>query len=306
VEHQAAACAASGIKGGTNARADLITPSRNEPKAAANALERFATTKSASRRYGRRRMLGGNGFARLKSDGLLAASANLKPSEIFNCQGFVFPAIDLSGVQFAGIADFRAAVFSGPAEFRGSTFHSQADFHTAQFLRSAGFFGVFFESVVRFLGVRFNGRAIFSGSKFFGTTTFHGCKFHDFTAFQSTKFDRPLTFHANEFYKDADFRSAVFYDGADFHETLFGNRLDFDGARFHSELRLSSTHIKLLKKLHCYRANLRGAILHTTQIWENDTLTNYDFRDAFLLSVNLSGKRILNSDFTGAVFRSVQ
>lgn len=235
---------------------------------------------------------------------LLAGEA-LKPSETFNCQGFVFTAIDLSRTRFFGVADFRSAIFTGPAEFRGSTFLSQADFHTAQFTRSAGFFGVYFESVTRFLGVKFNGRTIFSGSKFIGTTTFHGCKFHDFSAFQSAKFDRNLTFHANEFQADADFRMAIFYEGADFHETSFGARLDFQGARFHGELRLSNTHITYLKKLHCYRANLRGAILHTTQIWENDTLANYDFRDAFLLSVNLSGKRILNSDFTGSVFRSV-
>lgn len=235
----------------------------------------------------------------------LADSTELKPSEVFDCKGFIFPAVDLSRTRYFGIADFRAALFTGNVEFRGSTFHGQADFGTAQFLRGAGFFGVYFESVVRFLGVRFNARSIFSGAKFMGTTTFHGCKFLDFAAFQATKFDRNLTFHANEFFKDADFRSATFYDGADFHETQFGNRLDFHGARFHGELRLSSAHIKFLKKLDCRRASLRGAVLHTTQIWENDTLTNYDFRDAFLLSVNLSGKRIVNSDFTGAVFKSV-
>jgi len=235
----------------------------------------------------------------------LADSEGLKPSETFDCRGYVFPSIDLTRTRFFGTADFRGAIFTGPVDFRSSTFHSQADFHTAQFLRSAGFFGVYFESVARFLGVRFTGRAIFSASKFFGTTTFHGCKFMDFAAFQAAKFDKPLTFHANEFLKDADFRSAIFYDGADFHESSFGSRLDFQGSRFHGELRLSNAHIKFLKKLDCRRASLRGAVLHTTQIWENDTLTNYDFRDAFLLSVNLSGKRILNSDFTGAVFKSV-
>lgn len=235
----------------------------------------------------------------------LSECEGLKPSERFDCRGFIFPSLDLSRSRFFGTADFRGAMFTGPIEFRSSTFHSQADFHTAQFLQSAGFFGVYFESVTRFLGVRFYGRAIFGGAKFFGTTTFHGCKFLEFASFQATKFDQTLTFHANEFFKDADFRSAVFYDGADFHESIFGNRLDFQGSRFHGELRLSEAHIKFLKKLRCQRANLRGAVLHTTQIWENDTLTNYDFRDAFLLSVNLSGKRIQDSDFTGAVFKSV-
>ena len=235
----------------------------------------------------------------------LSESEGLNPSETFDCRGFIFLSLDLSRSRFFGTADFRGAVFTEPVEFRSSTFHSHADFHTVQFLSSAGFFGVYFESVARFLGVRFIGRAIFSGAKFLGTTTFHGCKFMDFTAFQAAKFDKPLTFHANEFFKDADFRSAIFYDGADFHESNFGSRLDFQGARFHGELRLSNAHIKFLKKLNCRRADLRGAVLHTTQIWENDTLTNYDFREAFLLSVNLSGKRIQDSDFTGAVFKSV-
>ena len=235
----------------------------------------------------------------------LTDSEVLKPSEMFDCRGYIFPNIDLTRTRFFGTADFRAAVFTETAEFRSSTFHSHADFHTTEFLGSAGFFGVYFESVARFLGVRFNRRAIFSGSKFFGTTTFHGCKFLDFTAFQAAKFEKSLTFHTNEFSRDADFRSAIFYDGADFHESSFGNRLDFQGDRFHGELRLSNAHIKFLKKLDCRRASLRGAVLHTTQIWENDTLTSYDFRDAFLLSVNLSGKRILDSDFTGAIFKSV-
>ena len=88
----------------------------------------------------------------------------LKPSESFDCRGYIFPDIDLSRSRFFGTADFRGAVFTGPVEFRSSTFHSQVDFHTAQFLCSAGFFGVYFESVARFLGVRFNGRAIFSGA----------------------------------------------------------------------------------------------------------------------------------------------
>ncbi|MFZ2648568.1 MAG: toll/interleukin-1 receptor domain-containing protein [Burkholderiaceae bacterium] len=235
----------------------------------------------------------------------LQASESLKPSETFDCKGFIFPRIDLTRTRFFGMADFRDATFSGDIELRGSTFHAQADFHTAVFERRASFFGVYFESNVRYLGTRFLGRTIFSGSKFLAATTFHGCKFLDFAAFRAAKFDRTLVFHANEFCKDADFRSAIFYDGVDFTGTLFGNRLDFHGTRFHGELCLSSSHIKFLKKLDSYRANMRGAVLHTAQIWENDTLANYDFRDAFLLSVNLSGKRILDSDFTGAVFKSV-
>lgn len=229
----------------------------------------------------------------------------LKPSETLDCKGFIFPKLDLTRSQFFGIADFRGAVFTSDIDLRGSTFYGQADFHTVRFERAADFVGVYFESSARFLGTQFHGRSIFNGSKFFAATTFHGCKFFDFAAFQGAKFDKELVFQRNEFSRDADFRSAIFYDGVDFSDTIFHNRLDFQGARFHGELRLSNAHINFLKKLECHRASLRGAVLHTTQIWENDTLTNYDFRDSFLLSVNLSGKRILNSDFTGAVFKSV-
>ena len=48
-----------------------------------------------------------------------------------------------------------------------------------------------------------------------------------------------------------------------------------------------------------------GAVLHTAQIWENERLSYYSFRDAFLLSVNLSGKEITDCDFTGAIFKAV-
>jgi uncharacterized protein YjbI with pentapeptide repeats len=48
-----------------------------------------------------------------------------------------------------------------------------------------------------------------------------------------------------------------------------------------------------------------GAVLHTAQIWENDRLAYYSFRDAFLISVNLAGKELIDCDFTGAVFKAV-
>ena len=243
-------------------------------------------------------------FAKAFQEKLLSAS-DQKLSDVFDCKGFIFPKINLAKAKFCSIADFRDARFTSDADFRGATFHGQADFHTTEFERAATFFGVYFESSTRFLGTRFHGRTVFNGSKFLAAITFHGCKFFNFAAFQATKFNTNLTFQSNEFTADADFRSAIFYEGVDFSDTIFGGRVDFEGARFHGELCLSNAHIKFLKKLECYRADLRGAVLHTTQIWENDTLTNYDFSGAFLLSVNLSGKRILDSDFTGAVFKSV-
>ncbi|MDQ6626014.1 MAG: toll/interleukin-1 receptor domain-containing protein, partial [Verrucomicrobiota bacterium] len=227
------------------------------------------------------------------------------PSGTFDCKGFVFPRVSFVDLTFNTAVDFRAATFTGPVDFRNAQFLSQADFHTAVFRSNANFFNVLFRTNVRFLGTRFAGRAIFNGSKFCGRSTFHGCKFEDFAAFQAGKFNWHLTFQSNEFVQDADFRSAIFYDGVDFWQTIFRRRANFDGARFHGEVRFIETHLEFLKKLRCERANTRGAVLHTAQMWENDLLSHYDFRDTFLLSVNFSGKHFHDCDFTGAVFKSV-
>jgi uncharacterized protein YjbI with pentapeptide repeats len=220
-------------------------------------------------------------------------------------RGFVFPKADFRQLTFRGIADFRAAHFTDSVDFRGAGFLQQADFHTAEFNGATGFFGVIFLTNARFLGVNFRGRTIFSGSKFRGSTAFHGCKFYDFTAWQGSKFDKPVVLQSNEFIKDADFRQATFYGGVDFTQTLFRRRVDFEGTRFHGEVIFSESHIGYLKKLNCRHANMDGAVLHTAQIWENERLSYYSFRGAFLLSVNLSGKEITDCDFTGAVFKAV-
>lgn len=220
-------------------------------------------------------------------------------------KGFVFPRADLRRYTFRGVADFRAAVFTDGVEFRSATFLQQADFHTTEFHGKTDFFSVVFVTSARFLGVNFRGRTIFSGSKFRGNVVFHGCKFFDFAAWQGSKFDNPVVFQSNELFKDADFRRATFYGGVDFTQTLFRRRVDFEGTRFHGEVMFSESHIGFLKKLSCGRANMDGAVLHTAQIWENERLSYYSFRGAFLLSVNLSGKELIDCDFTGAVFKAV-
>jgi uncharacterized protein YjbI with pentapeptide repeats len=222
-----------------------------------------------------------------------------------NFKGFVFPKVDFRNVVFRGIADFRAAIFMQDADFRSATFLQQTDFHTAEFKGHAGFFSVIFASNVRFLGTHFRGNAIFNGSKFRGSTAFHGCKFGDFAAWQGSKFDTPVIFQSNEFIRDADFRRATFFDGADFCQTMFRRRVDFEGTRFHGEVRFAETHIAFLKKLNCPRANMDGVVLHTAQIWENERLIRYSFRNSFLLSMNLAAKEFEDCDFTGAVFKAV-
>ena len=209
-----------------------------------------------------------------------------------NFKGFVLPKVDFRDYVFRGVADFRGAVFAGDSDFRSAVFLQQADFHTTEFRKYAGFFGAVFASNAQFLGTKFGGRAIFSGGKFRGSTAFHGCSFADFAAWQGAKFDMPVIFQSNTFEQDADFRQAVFYNGVDFHQSKFKRRVNFEATRFHREVLLTETHIAFLKKLDCRHANMNGAVLHTAQIWENERLSYYSFRDAFLISVNLAGKEL--------------
>jgi uncharacterized protein YjbI with pentapeptide repeats len=235
---------------------------------------------------------------------LTQANSSEKPVDL-DFKGFVFPRVDFRKFVFRGNADFRAAIFTGDVDFRGAAFLKEADFHTTEFKGNAGFFAVVFAGNVRMLGSDFQGRAIFNGCKFRTNTVFHGCKFADFASWQASKFDKPVVFQSNEFVRDADFRQAVFFGGVDFYQTLFRRRADFEGARFHGEVKFTETHIEFLKKLNCPRANMEGAVLHTAQIWENERLSYYSFRGAFLISVNLAGKEITTCDFTGAVFKAV-
>lgn len=235
---------------------------------------------------------------------LAAAESSEKPTDL-DFKGFFFPQTDFGKRVFRGVTDFRGAIFTNDVTFRGATFLQTADFHTTEFLARADFHAVVFASVVRFLGTKFGGRSTFSGIKFKGRTAFHGCKFAQFTTWQASKFDIPVLFQGNTFGQDVDFRQAVFYGGVDFDKTLFRARVNFEGTRFHDEVILTNTHIELLKKLRCPQANMEGAVLHTAQIWENEELRCYSFRNAFLISVNLAGKTLFDCDFTGAVFRSV-
>ncbi len=243
-------------------------------------------------------------FSTSLSEMLNQASSSAEPVDL-DFKGFVFPRADFRKYIFRGLADFRAAIFTDDVDFRGAVFFSAVDFHTAEFKGNAGFFAVVFSSTLRMIGVAFHRRAIFNGCKFRGSTAFHGCKFRDFASWQASKFDKPLVFQSNEFERDGDFRQAVFFGGVDFYQTMFRGRVDFEGARFHGEVQFSETHIGFLKKLNCRHANMAGAVLHTAQIWENERLSYYSFRGAFLISVNLAGKEISDCDFTGAVFKAV-
>ncbi len=232
------------------------------------------------------------------------AYASADPIDL-NFKGFVFPRVDFRYTEFRGIADFRKTIFTDDADFRGALFRRPVDFHVAEFRKNAVFDSAKFENIARFAGVQFKGRAIFSSTKFRGRTVFHGCRFSDFAAWQGAKFDKPLTFQVNTFDHDADFRRATFFGGVNFERTLFNRRSHFEGTRFHGEVLLTQTHIAVLKQFVSSHVNMDGAVLHTADFWDNERLSHYSFRDAFLISVNLAGKELENCDFTGAVFKSV-
>jgi uncharacterized protein YjbI with pentapeptide repeats len=241
-----------------------------------------------------------------KALGVLLNQSVASPTPLdLNFKGFVFSKADFRNFVFRGIADFRSAIFTDDVSFRSAKFLQQADFHKTEFRGRTEFFAVIFASNLRFLGANFRGSAIFNGCKFRGSTAFHGCKFTGFASWQGSKFDTPVVFQSNEFVADADFRQATFFNGVDFFQTLFRRRADFEGTRFHGEVQFFETHIAFLKKLNCPRANMNGAVLHTAQIWENERLIRYSFRNAFLISMNLAGKELEDCDFTGAVFKAV-
>jgi uncharacterized protein YjbI with pentapeptide repeats len=243
-------------------------------------------------------------FAEALTKLLADAEASPKLADL-DFKGFIFPMVDFCNRVFRGEADFRGAVFERDVLFRAARFLQQADFHTAEFRGRTDFHAAQFATAARFLGVKFGGRATFNGVKFQGRTVFHGCKFMDFAAWQAANFQTPAVFQFDTFEHDADFRHAVFHRGVDLHKTAFKKRTLFQGARFHDEVVLTETQFGLLKNFRCSRANMNGAVLHTAQIWENQDLRQYSFRDAFLISVNLGGKTFLDCDFTGAVFKAV-
>jgi uncharacterized protein YjbI with pentapeptide repeats len=236
----------------------------------------------------------------------LVETANASETAVdIDMKGFVFPKLDLRGTRFRWDADFRGAIFLDHVDFRKSEFLGQADFHTTEFRSHVNFCWCFFAKNIRFLGTVFAGRAIFSACKFRGTVVFHGCKFSDFAAWQASKFNLHVVFHQNALARDADFRQAMFFAGVDFSNSIFSGRTDFQDTRFHEEVTFSNTHLAFLKKLNCRRAMMNGAVLHTAQLWETNTLSYYSFRNAFLISVNLAGKQLVDCDFTGAVFKAV-
>lgn len=236
---------------------------------------------------------------------LISRMASAPESQIYDFRGFIFPQQDFKRTCFNKDCDFRKAEFHGGVDFRSTDFLAGADFHSAVFNGPTGFHSVQFNGAAHFIGCVFRGRTAFSGSRFHRGARFHGCKFHDFSAWQGSRFDAHAIFQSNTFSHDADFRMALFYRGVDFGKTMFWHRVDFEGARLHEEVTFSDTHIAFLKKLNCRRANMDGVVLHTAQVWENPRLENYSFRNAFLISVNLADKQLIDCDFTGAVFKAV-
>jgi hypothetical protein len=82
-------------------------------------------------------------------------------------------------------------------------------------------------------------------------------------------------------------------------------RADFRNSSFFNEINLSNAQFNFLKNLNVSNANFDGAVLESAYFWDLPTVTNFTFRNAFLMSTNLAYKEINNCDFTGAVFKAV-
>jgi uncharacterized protein YjbI with pentapeptide repeats len=225
--------------------------------------------------------------------------------ESIDLRGFKFPDFDYHGKTFKKAVDLRRAEFSGNLNFEHVVFEGPVDFFKATFHGLVNFQCAVFNSKAQFIGANFKQKTLFVAGEFKEKVLFQGCKFFDRAVFQSRRFSGPAIFHLNTFYKGAAFMNCKFDQLVDFSKTLFKQRSSFDNATFSGEVKLEETNISLLKGMKGVNLNFRGAILESAYFWGCPVLENCSFNNAFLLSCNLSGKSLIDCDFTGAVFKAV-
>ncbi|MGN7613881.1 pentapeptide repeat-containing protein, partial [Magnetococcales bacterium HHB-1] len=202
---------------------------------------------------------------------------------------------DFRSSQFSGYADFRSSQFSGYADFRSSQFSGYADFRSSQFSGYADFS----ES-------QFSGSADFISSQFSGSADFISSQFSGDADFRSSQFSGYADFSESQFLKSAHFSLSVFDKTADFKKVIFKDRLELDQAKFHDEVIFEASHQAFIKNVQGKNLNFKGAILEAAHLWEITVLEKCDFRDAFLISLSLAEKNLIDCNFTGAVFDAVQ
>jgi uncharacterized protein YjbI with pentapeptide repeats len=222
-------------------------------------------------------------------------------------RGFIFPSFVFSKVAPDGIETltvFRDCVFEGNVNF------GQSLFGRTSFVRCV------FHGVARFNQSKFTGKAIFFDCafskrtafglvRFFGGITIDSCSFGARTHFYDAEFSGTATITDSEFLGDALFGRSTFLGAANFVSSRFLKRVDFREAIFYDEISLDESHLHFLKNLGASGVSLQGAILESAMLWNVPVLMHYSFRDAFLISLNLANKRVVDCDFTGAVLKAV-
>ena len=201
-----------------------------------------------------------------------------------------FPDISFAGVEFLKPAYFNEVCFKGYGNFSESTFHEYVTFNKATFTGYANFSDAIFGKDANFLNVKYLENAGFWMTQFLGNTDFSKSNFVGWL----------------------DLRSAVFMGYAWFTHSSFGKRTDFKGCIFHDEIDLSNSTFAFLKNIPSDAGKygeksvyLENAVLKAAHFWSLDSLSHYNFKGAFLLSVSLADKTLLDCNFTGAMMKQI-
>lgn len=172
-----------------------------------------------------------------------------------------------------GVVSAENSVFRRGCNVSGAVFRSEVDFSNGEFFEELDLSHSKFETEAQFNGARFLWRATLNSGVFLGRMSFHNC-----------------VFEGSLFARECDFSQPC----------------EFQGARFHNEIDFSRSRFAYLKNVVTDRGvRLDQTVLEDSHFWGTDVLNGYSFRDAFLLSLNLSNKQINNCDFTGAVVSGV-
>ena len=210
-----------------------------------------------------------------------------------------------SSSQFSGGAYFSESQFRGDAYFRSSQFRGDAYFRSSQFRGDADFSSSQFRGDASFSESQFSGNASFSESQFSSGVSFSSSQFRGYASFSSSQFNGDADFSESQFSSDTDFNESTFKEIVRFQQSSFEKRLQMKGAAFHNEVQMNQARISFVKNLQTAGVQFEGSVLEETHFWGIDTLDGYSFRNAFLLSLSLAGKKIINCDFTGAVIGAV-
>ena len=211
--------------------------------------------------------------------------------------------------QFSRKGDFMESQFSRTVAFSGSQFSSEAYFISSQFSEIAYFSAVQFSENAEFFKSQFSGYAKFFKSQFFGDAKFMESQFSGKADFMESQFSGKADFRESQFTGKADFRESQFTGEADFSGSQFLQRAEFNSVEFHGEVLINEAYMNFLKNMDSPKngqgISFEGTVLEETHFWGINRLEGYSFRNAFLLSLNLAKREIINCDFTGAVIGAV-